>query len=195
MIEVENRFRLTEENKNKLVDGADFIGEESFTDIYYDDVNNSMMKSDMWLRSRDGKFEMKLPLNEKSVLQRKSNKYKEVESEGEIRKVLELPLSGNFTEALEEEGYSPVLEIETTRKKYKKGEFAIVFDVTNLGFSIGEIEVVVENESGIEAASDRIINFAEEQHVELVSTEGKVLECLKIERPELYRAIREAEVI
>ena len=86
-------------------------------------------------------------------------------------------------------------EIETTRKKYKKGEFAIVFDVTNLGFSIGEIEVVVENESEIEAASDRLIDFAGKQGVELVSTEGKVLECLKIKQPELYRSIREAGVV
>lgn len=195
MIEVENRFLLTEENKKKLIDGAEFIGEETFTDIYYDTIDASLMKSDMWLRLRSGKFEMKLPLNEKSVLRRKSNKYNEIESEGEIRKVLELPLNGNFKEALGEKGYSQALEIETTRKKYKKGEFDIVFDVTNLGFSIGEIEVVVKNESEIEAASDRIIDFAVEQQVELVSTEGKVLECLKIVQPELYQFIKEAEVV
>jgi len=195
MIEVENRFRLTEENEKKLIEGADFLGEETFTDIYYDTADSYLMKRDMWLRLRSGKFEMKLPLNEKSVLQRKSNKYKEIESEEEIRKVLELPLNGNFTEVLEEKGYSPVLEIETTRKKYKKGEFAIVFDVTNLGFSIGEIEVVVENESEIEAASDRLIDFAGKQGVELVSTEGKVLECLKIKQPELYQSIKGTGVV
>ncbi len=195
MIEVENRFLLTEENKGKLIDDAEFVGEETFTDIYYDTADASIMKRDMWLRFRNGKFEMKLPLNEKSVLQRKSNKYKEIETEEEIRMVLGLPLNGDFTEVLEEKGYSPVLEIETTRKKYKKGEFVIVFDITNLGFSIGEIEIVVENESEIETASDRIIDFAERQGIELVSTEGKVLECLKINRPELYRAITESGLV
>ncbi len=96
MIEVENRFRLTEENEKKLIEGADFLGEETFTDIYYDTADSYLMKRDMWLRLRSGKFEMKLPLNEKTVLQRKSNKYKEIESEEEIRKVLELPLNGTF---------------------------------------------------------------------------------------------------
>lgn len=195
MIEVENRFLLTEENKKKLVDGAEFIGEETFTDVYYDTTDASIMKRDMWLRSRSGKFEMKLPLNEKSVLQRKSNKYKEIESEEEIREVLEFQSNGNFTEVLERRGYLPVLEIETTRQKYKRGEFIIVFDVTNSGFSIGEIEVAVENESEIEAASDRLIDFAGEQGVELVSTEGKVLECLKIMQPELYQFIKETGVV
>ena len=195
MIEVENRFLLTEENKKKLVDGAEFIGEETFTDIYYDTTDASIMKRDMWLRSRSGRFEMKLPLNEKSVLQRKSNKYKEIESEEEIRKVLEFPPNGNFTKALEGRGYLPMLEIETTRQKYKKGEFIIVFDATDLGFSIGEIEVAVRNESEVDAASDRLIDFAKKQGVELVSTEGKVLECLKIKQPELYRSIREAGVV
>ena len=63
MIEVEKKFILTTEQEKSLIEGADFLGEKKFTDIYYDDEDFSLTKKDLWLRNREGRFELKIPKN------------------------------------------------------------------------------------------------------------------------------------
>jgi hypothetical protein len=36
MIEVEKKFRATDEGKTRLMNGAEFVNEKTFTDIYWD---------------------------------------------------------------------------------------------------------------------------------------------------------------
>lgn len=190
MIEVEKKFKLTPEDIERLTDGAEFINEKTFTDIYFDTADYSLTTKDYWLRCRDGKYELKIPLNDGKMSQdRDLDQYKELETEEEIRKVLDIKENKSFEEDLKDNGYIPFCTITTTRKKYKKNKFIIDLDTLDFGYSIGEIELMVEDESKIEEAHDEIMNFAKENNLEIAPVRGKVLEYLHRNSPSHYEAL------
>src|SRR5579864_1260452 len=83
MIEVEKKFILTPDQEKKLIEGAEFVVEKQFTDIYYDDKDFSLTTKDIWLRERDSKYELKLPMN-KSSERRVVDQYRELDVEDDI---------------------------------------------------------------------------------------------------------------
>ena len=88
MIEVEKKFILTKKEKERLIKGAEFLNEKVFTDIYYDTNDFSLTSNDRWLRSRDGKFELKIPIHQGA--DRLIDQYNELEDEQKIREALNL---------------------------------------------------------------------------------------------------------
>ena len=92
MIKVQKKFILNEQDKERLTKNADFLNERVFTDIYYDTEFFSLTSNDKWLRSREGRFELKLPLHE--GVDRLADQYDELEDEQKIREALNLPSSG-----------------------------------------------------------------------------------------------------
>ena len=70
-IEVERKFEAPEHSVlaasvEKL--GGTTIGTKSFTDVYYDTAGCSLTRRDIWLRARDGAWELKLPVEEDARL-------------------------------------------------------------------------------------------------------------------------------
>ena len=60
MIEVEQKFIITSETRDKLrVLGAQRTTKRHVCDVYFDTPEHSLMKQDHWLRKRDGKWELK----------------------------------------------------------------------------------------------------------------------------------------
>jgi len=88
MIEIEKKFLLSTKDEKRLIKDAEFISKKEFVDIYYDDKFFSLTKSDIWLRSRDNDFELKLPLNNKG--NRTADKYKEITNEKIIKKIFKI---------------------------------------------------------------------------------------------------------
>ena len=129
MIEVEKKFILNEQNLKRIIKGTQFINEKIFTDIYYDTKKFYLTSNDKWLRSRDGKFELKMPLNKKG--ERLVDQYDELEDEQKIREALNLPSNGNIADDLKKAKYSPFCTCKTTRKKYKKESFTIDLDIVD----------------------------------------------------------------
>jgi len=82
MIEVEKKFILSEQEKERLIKDAEFLSERVFTDIYYDTEKFLLTSQDKWLRSREGKFELKLPLHKGR--ERLADQYDEIEDEQKI---------------------------------------------------------------------------------------------------------------
>jgi len=115
MIEVEKKFLLNMEQEKQLLEGAEFLTEKVFTDIYYDDANYSLTANDKWLRQRGNKWELKLPFN-KIASERLGDLYDEIEDENEIRKIL-----GSL-----EDKYVCGKVIEYLRRKNKKHFMALV---------------------------------------------------------------------
>jgi len=115
MIEVEKKFLLNMEQEKQLLEGAEFLTEKVFTDIYYDDANYSLTANDKWLRQRGNKWELKLPFN-KIASERLGDLYDEIEDENEIRKIL-----GSL-----EDKYVRGKVIEYLRRKNKKHFMALV---------------------------------------------------------------------
>lgn len=196
MIEVEKKFILSESEKNRLIDGAEFLNEKTFTDVYYDTKDFVLTSKDKWLRSREGRFELKLPLH--SGLERKADQYDELEDESEIKESLNFETQEKLSDFLADHGYSPFCVCKTSRKKYKKGAFTIDLDFVDFQdftYNIGEIELMVEERSEIESATAKIIAFANENNLKIKPVRGKVVEYLKKIKPDHYQALVKAGVV
>src|SRR3989338_2081719 len=196
MIEVEKKFILNEHDKERLTKDAEFLNERVFTDIYYDTEIFSLTTNNKWLRSREGRFELKLPLHE--GVDRLADQYDELEDEQKIREALNLPSSGNFADDLAKVGYSPFCTCKTKRRKYKKEPFIIDLDTVDFQdfiYSIGEIELMVNDKSEVESAIEKIMDFAKSQNLTIAPVRGKVIEYLKRTKANHYQALIRASVV
>jgi len=196
MIEVEKKFILNEQDKERLTKDARFLNERVFTDIYYDTKIFSLTANDKWLRSREGRFELKLPLHEGA--DRLADQYDELEDEQKIREALNLPSNGNFADDLAKAGYFPFCTCKTTRRKYKKEPFIIDLDIVDFQdftYNIGEIEMMVNDKSEIEGTIEKIMTFAKEQNLTIAPVRGKVIEYLKRTKPNHYQALVQVGVV
>ena len=196
MIEVEKKFILNEQDKERLTKEAQFLNERVFTDTYYDTEIFSLTTKDKWLRSREGRFELKLPLHK--GVDRLADQYDELEDEQKIRKALNLPSNGNLADDLAKAGYFPFCTCKTTRRKYKKEQFIIDIDIVNFQdfiYNIVEIEMMVKEKSEIEKAIEKIMYFAKSQNLTIAPVRGKVIEYLKRTKPNHYQALVLAKVV
>ncbi len=187
MIEVEKKFRVSEEKIAALIKGAEFIGVKKFTDICYDDAVFSLTTSDRWLRSRDGVFELKIRFDAKDGSG--MDRYYELEGE-DLRRELKLA-GGDLSKAIAAAGYFPFAEYTTTRKKYRKESFTIDLDVMDFGYNIGEIELMVPEEEAA-GATTRILRFMEKYGLETKGVRGKLIEYICRYRPEHRAALKKA---
>src|SRR3989338_3252799 len=157
MIEIEKKFALNNEDEERLTKDAQFLNEYIFTDIYYDTDDFSLTSKDKWFRSRDGKFELKIPLSHNT--KRLTDQYDELKDEKEIRKVLGLFAGASLTDDLAKGGYLPFCVCKTTRRKYKKEPFVIDIDVVDFRdfiYNVAEIELTVSDKTEIKMAVEKI---------------------------------------
>jgi len=197
MIEVEKKFILTPEQEKSLIEKAEFLGEKQFTDTYYDDENFSLTTKDIWLRERDGKYELKLPMNE-SLENRVSDQYRELDVEDDILAHFGARAGISIKDFLIEKEYKPFCEITTTRRKYKKEGFGIDLDVMDFGYTLAEIELMTDDESKIKEATHSIIQFAKDHGISPgaeIPIRGKVVEFLRTKNPAHFQALIDAKVI
>ena len=196
MIEVEKKFILDKESEKRLLDGAEFLVEKVFTDIYYDTENFDLTKDDKWLRQRAGKWELKICLDKN--LERKVDIYDEIEDENEIRKILNIPASENMEKDLGKLGYVKFCVCKTTRKKYKSGAFGIDIDYVAYGdfnYELAEIELMVEDERETQYALKKIVELAEFVGLKTGYVRGKVAIYLIEKKPEHFQALVKAGVL
>ena len=193
MIEVEQKFILSDAERERLLSGARFLEERRFTDTYYDTEDYALTTADRWLRARNGTFELKIPLEAKS--NHPTDQYREIDRESEIRAALRLEETGTFPEALARAGCSPCATIGTVRQRYEKENFMIDLDEADFGYAIAEVELLVPETSGVAKGLEALKAFAERHGLVLGSVRGKLIEYLRRERPAHYRALVEAHVI
>ncbi len=194
MFEVEKKFILTDDQQERLTEGAEFLGEKSFTDIYYDDAGYSLTTNDLWLRERDGNFELKVPMN-LAIEERVSDQYRELETEREIAEQLNLSLGKPLAGSLQEKGYVPFITVTTTRKKYKKDGYGIDLDAVDYGYNIAEIEYMTDDESKVGEVSQKIVEYARSYGLSEGFVRGKVAEYLRRNNPPHFQALIDAKVI
>lgn len=180
MIEIEKKFVINNEIKKRLINNAEFVYRKTFTDTYYDNNLFSLTIKDMWLRSRGGKFELKLPMNisDKGDI----NQYREIEDEDSIKQLLKLNNKDCLINILEVSGYTPFCRLTTIREKYKKGNFFIDIDdvyAENFSYSIAEIELIIKEQSEIELAVNQIREFMSKNNISKNTVRGKVIEYIR----------------
>lgn len=193
MIEVEKKFILGAGDEQKLIANAEFIGEKTFTDTYYDTVDYSLTLKDLWMRSRDGRFELKVPFND-ALEERLSDQYEELETDAEIAAHLKLPTDKSLADALRDAGYAPFCTLTTTRRKYKKDGFVIDIDSVDFGYDIAEIEYMVKDVSEVRDATLKIVAYGEKLGLTAGAVRGKVGEFLRRKDPKHFQALVDAKV-
>lgn len=189
MIEVEKNFDLRPGDKERLTDGAEFVRKKTFTDVYYDNAEYYLTGRDYWLRKRDDRFELKVPLNKEGIGDRQTDQYRELETDGEIAEELGLIIKTDLAAALAEAGYAPFARIVTARETYQKGDFHLDFDEMDFGFTTFEPELMVSDESQVAAAEERIMRFAKDHAITAGKGRGKVIEYIFRHDPAHYRAL------
>ncbi len=187
MIEVEKKFRPTEEQLALLLKDAEFLGEKENADTYYDLPDFSFWKKGMRLRKRNNGYELKI--QGKDFYKNITEHNEEIDDHTLILERIGFNKNDNLEDIVKNK--SEVLcVIKTKRKKYKKGEFAIDIDETDFGYNVVEIELIVENEQAISQAEQKIINLAERFNFSTDRLPGKVSECLRLTRPEVYKELK-----
>ncbi|OGC82397.1 MAG: hypothetical protein A2V81_02660 [Candidatus Abawacabacteria bacterium RBG_16_42_10] len=200
-IEVEQKFLLSPEEKDRLLDGATFIKEQEIWDHYFDNGPYALTSTDRWLRRRDGSWQLKTPHNwpRTSTVRQ----YTELETEKEIREALQIPEEKDLEYDLHARGFEQFAMIKTIRQKYKKGKFGLDLDTANLTpdqprrdfYQIAEIELMVESEVAKQAAIDDILKFAREHGLVVRHIRGKLVEYIRRYRPIHFKALIDAKVV
>lgn len=195
MYEVEKNFNLTPEERVRLLEGAESLGEKTITDVYFDTPTFDLTKRDIWLRKRDGRFEVKIPAEPpEHGRRRKTDRYLEVEDEKGIRMKLALSEDDSMEASVERAGYLPFCVCTTRRASYRKDGFNIVIDHVaysdvDWSYDTSEIELMVSTEGEMADAAGRVLAFAKRHGLKAADAPGKVIEYLRRNRPEQYRAL------
>ena len=196
MIEVERKFSLQSGDKERLIEGAQLISRKENKDTYYDQANYSLTTKDIWLRNRNEVFELKVSINAiKKQSERKTDQYKEITDENEIREILHIPVQAGLEQDLASHGYTPYGSWITVRTEYSKDGFIIDFDEVDFGLNMIEIELMVPDESAVLEANEKIVAFAKQHNLTFTPISGKNTEYLRRFKPEHYQALVAAEIV
>lgn len=193
MIEVEKKFMLGEGDEARLIVGAEFVSEKEIHDVYYDLPGYPLSIQEKWLRQRDGRWELKLPLTVVGQ-PRLADQFRELETEGEIRSALNLPESLPLGEAIQAAGYFVIVDVRTRRRKYRVDPFTIDIDTVDFGYSLAEVERLIEQESDMAKTVAEIESFARGRGLALAPVRGKVTEYIRHNNPDHYRLLQAAGV-
>ena len=194
MIEIEKNFDLRDGEKEKLIDGAVFLVGKQFTDVYYDNRDLEPSLKDYWLRTRDSKWELKVPLNPDKEENRKTDQYRELETEREIIEALGFSFE-SLSDELKQKGFEPLATITTKRESYERDGFHIDFDEADFGYSTCEIEYMIEDASQISLAENKIITFAEILGLSNAKGKGKLTVYLERFKKGEYIKLVDAGII
>lgn len=194
MIEIEKNFDLRPGDKERLIKGAKFLEKKTFTDIYYDTDDFQLTTKDFWLRQRDGKWELKVPLNGTAV-DRETDQYRELEDEKEIARALGLPGKAPLQKEIQDMGARSFATIVTNRERYRKGNFNLDFDEMDFGFSTFEAELMIENEDQIQETEQKIMDFAHEYEIDSTAGTGKVIVFIERNNPAHHKALLKSGIV
>jgi len=201
MIEVEKRFvSPTPEQQASLTRGAEFVKTKEITDTYYDSATFSLAHTDRWLRQRNDRFELKVPIDgggKTAVVQT----YRELETDAEIYQALALNEDADLATDLAKAGFKAFMTARTVRNSYKNHGFNIDIDKTtyeNADFTYSgvDIEVMVEEQADIPAASARILEFASSHGLAIDGAPlGKIGNYIKNALPDDYKKLVAAGIL
>ena len=194
MIEVEKRFQLTPEQEVRLLNGARHLKTLTNEDVFYDTDDYVLTRQDHWLRSRNGRFELKRSVHE---LGHKlgGTAYDEIEDEAGVRSFLNLPSTNSLESDLATAGYKPFAKIVKERRSYEKEGFHLDLDICDFGYDLAEIELMIESEQDRGEALERIEGFASRMGLDQTPVRGKVIEYLFRFSPKHYQTLVNAGVI
>lgn len=155
MIEVEKKFIPIQENLKILLTDAEFLGEMTNHDIYYDYPDYRFLKGNIAFRKRNGTFELKI--------KQSGGVHIELEDVKEIESYFNVTDLEKFID----ENLNIAMDFKVYRKKYKKEDFNLDIDETDFGYKVGEIELMIDKEEDVKIAEEKIQEFALKNNLSL----------------------------
>uniref|UniRef100_A0A7S4DXH4 CYTH domain-containing protein n=1 Tax=Lotharella globosa TaxID=91324 RepID=A0A7S4DXH4_9EUKA len=228
-IEVERKFEFSgdadELRSRCLTLGGRLQGQITFTDTYWDTDDCLLTTKDIWLRTRDGEWELKLPIGDPTDRTGASggerSVFREIEGEAAVAAALE---ASDFIPALENKataeisasqpgdsssagllenhlrssvGMSPFASFATDRTRFELDGCAIDADLASFGHSVVEVELIVSKASEVPAAEDAIDQVAARLGLKPLTpgTGGKLETYLRRFCPNVVQKLVEAGVL
>ncbi|XP_053714985.1 thiamine-triphosphatase [Synchiropus splendidus] len=223
-VEVERKFLFTSDTLKTLEQVGVCIGQREFHDQYFDTPQFDLTLRDMWLRKREGCWELKCatadvddckqPVKATSLCTR----YKEItslpdiqtklreviEEDNDLTTHLENIETGHKNVPAEDETWLGALnlicfsEFTTLRRSFTVAEEGVQIDLdqADFGYNVGEIEVLLSEGEDVAAAVGKIEKTA--QILGLSGDqriEGKMNVFLKRYHPEHYEKLLNAHIL
>ncbi len=201
MFEVEKKFKLNDDELERLLEDAQFLGEQTFRDVYYDTSDFTLSKNNIWLRKRGEQFQLKLPVFQKEKMQ--TAQFQEIEGEDKIREIFAIPPIVDFEMDIKKFGYGIFCDLTTVRKKYEKENFVIDLDQTisnlpredDFSYQVVEIGLMVAGSAEIPRADKKIMTFAKRNQLKVEKQKGKVAQYLFQKKPKHFKVLVEAGIV
>lgn len=208
-IEVERKFVPGTDTEERLQElGGTLEHRVTFRDTYYDTSELSLMRSDHWLRQREGSgWELKCP--GVAGISGPHNEYVELTFESAVvAKLFEL-LGAEEQEAADVAAVLGPLKLQevasfiTTRSSWKltlpgaheqEPLLRVDLDSTDFGYAVGEVEAMVHEQAEVPAALEKIFSFSSMLGVPAQETApAKLMVYLQRFRPLDYQRLLEAD--
>lgn len=195
MIEIETAFELRPEDEPKLIAGATFVGEEHHDDEFFDTADMTLGCQDIWLRRRNGKFELKIPSGQRGSGKLVTAQYTELVTDEDIAHALGVSAQRDLEMQLTERGFERIFSLSKDRKTYRRDPFTIVVDTFDTGVMNAEVEVMVTSNDEAPAAHQKIQTFLNELQIATPPVQGRLLDYLQSSRPDLYAKLKAAGIL
>jgi len=182
------------------------IKEVRFKDRYYDTRDYVLTTKDIWLRQRDSNWQCKVPVgfcakkNEKPEVSM-VDQYLELETDADIINFMKENSLGTYSLPanqmdifVQRNKMVEFASIESVRRKFSLREFVIDLDMTNFGYGIGEVELLLDSEDQVPIARQKVEEFCKEFGL-TTGVRGKVLEYLYRNSPKHFAALLESGLV
>lgn len=184
-LEIEQKFSVPKDYKTSLLSaGATLVSTKPLKDVYWDTPELSLLKQDVWLRQRESTWELKVPIGD-SQYENGVTQYREVEGRVEVEKEV-----ASYTEAIMND-MVVLVTVESKRESWQLNKFNITIDsLIEDNWSVGEVELVVTNQSEMENARVRVQELASNLGFTFQKY-GKVRHCLRNQNPRALKVLQE----
>lgn len=187
-IEVEQKFVVPADCGRILLEaGGKLLGEKELVDRYRDDQDLTLLSNDYWLRQRTrgtvNVWELKLPAGRRET---GGTIYREVSDHQTIKMLLK---EVGVVEDLDQ--LDLLVEVACKREEWSLvGGMTVVVDRMEDGYTVGEVETMVQGEGGREEALVRVKEVASKLGL-TPQLEGKVERRLRLANPRAYSKLKE----
>lgn len=186
-IEIECKFQVPSDCASKLENlGAKKLKTITLVDSYLDTVDYSLIKRDNWLRFRGGVLELKCP--EPSIKHTTNTVYRELTDVSAIESVVGSPVPKSADNL--PVGWRILARVICERDVWSYGGVGLTVDRLEDGYSIGELEMVVNDKSQVDSAQLGIDRLAEQLGF-TKQTAGKLNHYLRSHDPEAFKILQD----
>lgn len=194
MIEVEIKYAAIPVALERIRAEGTFIKERRMRNVYWDSPTWELTRKCLWLRERDGAWELKVPIAGMPLGQA----FHELETEAEICAHFSWNASVSVAEHVKNMGWEPFVDIATVREQWEWHGVHVDIDSSSYGngarYDVVELELMAKNEVEAPKVREQIEGYAKELGLEGGEVYGKVLWYIREFRNEHFRALQSTGV-